>query len=351
MTARAIDLLDRLIATPSLSRQENATADLLEGFLRDNGVSPSRLKNNVWAISQNFDRSKPILMLNSHHDTVRPASGYTIDPFSPLHRDDRIYGLGSNDAGASLVSLVETFLRLNSADTGVNLILAATAEEEVSGKSGIEMLLAHLRDRDLMPDMAIVGEPTSLRAATAERGLMVLDCTAHGKSGHAARGEGINAIYSAIADIELLRGLKFDKTSAVLGDIKISVTQIEAGTQHNVIPDRCSFVIDVRTTDAYTNPEIASLIAQAINSECVPRSTRLNASAISEDHPLAAAAIRLGAVPFVSPTLSDRALMRGIPALKIGPGDSARSHTADEFVFEHEISDAIKFYQTLISTL
>lgn len=351
MTERAISLLDRLIATPSLSRHESDTADLLEEHLRKNGVSPRRLKNNVWAIGEHFDKQKPTLLLNSHHDTVKPASSYTMDPFSPVHRDGKIFGLGSNDAGASVVSLTETFLQLDQRDLNINLILAITAEEEVSGHDGIELLYAHLLSENLSPDMAIVGEPTTLNAAIAERGLMVMDCVSRGKSGHAARNEGVNAIYKAIADIETLRNFKFEKTSPLLGDIKISVTQIEAGTQHNVVPDKCSFVIDVRTTDAYTNAETAALISQAISSDSSVRSTRLNASVIAADHPLVRAAESLGAETFISPTLSDRALMKGLPALKIGPGDSARSHTADEFVYEAEIEAAIKFYQQLILSL
>ena len=351
MTPRAITLLDRLIATQSLSRQENNTADLLERHLCENGVTPCRLKNNVWTVSSNFDRNKPVLLLNSHHDTVRPAAGYTLDPFTPLHREGKIFGLGSNDAGASLVSLVETFLQLRDENLNINLILALTAEEEISGHDGIELLLTHLAAEHLTPDMAVVGEPTLLKAAIAERGLMVIDCISRGKSGHAARNEGINAIYDAMADIERLRNFTFEKTSPLLGDIKLTVTQIEAGTQHNVVPDRCSFVADVRTTDAYTNEETAAIISGAIKSEATPRSTRLNASAIPENHPLVMAAKSLGAETFVSPTLSDRALMKNIPALKIGPGDSARSHTADEFVFESEITDAIVFYKQLILSL
>lgn len=351
MTERPISLLRQLIATPSLSRDEERTADILVGFLRENGVDAQRCVNNVWALSADYDPARPTLLLNSHHDTVKPAASYTIDPFTPIVRDGRLYGLGSNDAGGSVVALIETFLQLHKAHLGVNLLLAITAEEEVSGKNGIELLLSELRERMIKVDMAIVGEPTSLQAAVAERGLMVIDCTAHGVSGHAARSEGVNAIYRAIADIEILRNFVFDKVSSVLGDIKISVTQIEGGTQHNVVPDRCSFVADIRTTDAYSNAEVADILADALTSEIKPRSTRLNASVISSGHPLVRAAESLGASTFVSPTMSDRALLRGIPALKIGPGDSARSHTADEYINISEIHEAIDFYIKLINAL
>lgn len=351
MIQQAFDLLDRLIATPSISRDESATADIIENHLISNGVDAKRLKNNIWAVSDNYDSSRPTLLLNSHHDTVKPVAGYTRNPFTPSHSDGRIFGLGSIDAGGSVVSLIESFIRLHKTPLSVNLVLAITAEEEVSGRNGIELLLSYFKDNALKIDMAIVGEPTCLNAAVAERGLMVVDCVSEGISGHAARNEGINAIYKAIDDIEHLRNFKFDRTSSTLGDIKISVTQIEAGTQHNVVPDKCSFVADIRTTDAYTNEEIISILKKDIQSGLTPRSTRLNASVIDLNHPLVKAAVDLGATTFVSPTLSDRALMHGIPALKIGPGDSARSHTADEYIFENEIEQAIAFYQQLILSL
>lgn len=351
MIQQAFDLLDRLIATPSISRDESATADIIENHLISNGVDAKRLKNNIWAVSDNYDSSRPTLLLNSHHDTVKPVAGYTRNPFTPSHSDGRIFGLGSIDAGGSVVSLIESFIRLHKTPLSVNLVLAITAEEEVSGRNGIELLLSYFKDNALKIDMAIVGEPTCLNAAVAERGLMVVDCVSEGISGHAARNEGINAIYKAIDDIERLRNFKFDRTSSTLGDIKISVTQIEAGTQHNVVPDKCSFVADIRTTDAYTNEEIISILKKDIQSGLTPRSTRLNASVIDPNHPLVKAAVDLGATTFVSPTLSDRALMHGIPALKIGPGDSARSHTADEYIFENEIEQAIAFYQQLILSL
>lgn len=351
MNTSAVSLLDRLIATPSLSRHETATADIIEEDLRSAGVDAQRMFNNVWAVSRSFDPSKPTLLLNSHHDTVRPASSYTIDPFTPLHRDGRIYGLGSNDAGASAVSLITVFKALHEQPLGINLVLAITAEEEVSGSNGIEAMLKHLAAGDIHIDMAIVGEPTAMQAAVAERGLLVLDCTAHGVSGHAAQAEGVNAIYKALEDIRRLQHLKFDRSSDTLGDIRISTTMISAGTQHNVTPDRCTFVVDVRTTDAYTNAETLTIISENLSSDVKARSTRLQASVIDAAHPLVAAARRLGAFTFVSPTMSDRALMHGIPALKIGPGDSARSHAADEYILESEITEAIDFYQRLILSI
>lgn len=351
MNDSALRLLDRLIATPSLSRDESVTADIIENELRGCGIAPRRLMNNVWAVCENYSADKPTLLLNSHHDTVRPSQSYTLDPFSPLHRDGRIYGLGSNDAGGSLVSLVECFKLLRNRPLSVNLVLALTAEEEVSGANGIESLLKHFDETGLKIDMAIVGEPTGMKAAIAERGLVVLDCCARGVSGHAARDEGDNAIIRALDDIALLRSFRFERTSPTLGDVKMTVTQINAGTQHNVIPDRCDFVVDIRTTDAYSNREMVDIINSALQSDVKARSTRLQASAISCEHPLVKAATLLGIETFVSPTLSDRALMHGIPALKIGPGESSRSHSADEYILECEIDRAIDIYQQIITSL
>ena len=351
MNDSALRLLDRLIATPSLSRDESVTADIIENELRGCGIAPRRLMNNVWAVCENYSADKPTLLLNSHHDTVRPSQSYTLDPFSPLHRDGRIYGLGSNDAGGSLVSLVECFKLLRNRPLSVNLVLALTAEEEVSGANGIESLLKHFDETGLKIDMAIVGEPTGMKAAIAERGLVVLDCCARGVSGHAARDEGDNAIIRALDDIALLRSFRFERTSPTLGDVKMTVTQINAGTQHNVIPDRCDFVVDIRTTDAYSNREMVDIISYALQSDVKARSIRLRASAISCEHPLVKAATLLGIETFVSPTLSDRALMHGIPALKIGPGESSRSHSADEYILEREIDRAIDIYQQIITSI
>lgn len=348
----AIELLVRLIATPSLSGEESGTADILAAELTARGVAVRRHHNNIYAISQGFDATKPTLMLNSHQDTVKPSPAYTRNPFEPTIEDGRIYGLGSNDAGASLVSLLTTFC--NHYDTSAlpyNLLLALTAEEENMGERGMRSFLPHLQEEGLKVDMVLVGEPTSMQAATAERGLVVLDCTAHGKSGHAARNEGENAIYKAMCDIERLRNFRFERVSEQLGDIKISVTQISAGTQHNIVPDECRFVADVRTTDAYTNEEVVELLQSALECDVVPRSTRVRASAISLAHPLVKAAQAIGRTAFVSPTTSDRAIMQGLAALKMGVGESSRSHTADEYVLISEIEEGIALYDKLLDKL
>lgn len=347
----AVALLRRLIAVPSFSREENGTADIWEEWLKSCGVeNVERLHNNVFAIASGFNPATPTLMLNSHHDTVRPASSYTRDPFLPEIVDGKLYGLGSNDAGASGVALASTFLDLKDHKAlPVNLILAITAAEEVMGENGMRAFLPHLAKRGLTPDMVIVGEPTGMQPAIAERGLLVLDGVAHGKSGHAARNEGINALYRAIDDISRLRDFSTPIVSDILGPIKVSVTMINAGTQHNVVPDRCTYVVDVRTTDAYTNPETVELLRETVKwSDLTPRSTRVHASVIPHDHPLVVSATGLGLTPFISPTTSDMALMHGIHSLKIGPGESSRSHTADEFVLIDEINEALHLYPRLI---
>ena len=346
--------LQRLIATPSYSREENATADLWQSWLTNHGAGDvKRFHNNVYVTGKHFDSSKPLLMLNSHHDTVRPAASYTRNPFSPDIEGNRLYGLGSNDAGASGVALASAFLELNNLpDLPVNLLLAITAEEEVMGELGMRAFLPHLAEEELTPHMVIVGEPTGMQPAIAERGLVVLDCVASGKSGHAAREEGINAMYRAIEDIGALRNFTPDKVSQVLGNIKVSVTMMECGTQHNVVPDRCKYVADVRTTDAYSNEATVELLRQCVKwSELTPRSTRVRASVINREHPLVKAAEGQGKIPFVSTTTSDMALMHGIPSLKIGPGDSSRSHTADEFVLISEIEEAIATYTSMIANI
>lgn len=345
-------LLDRLIATPSLSGDEAGTADELSAFLRAYGVEPYRLHNNVWAVSEGYDVAKPTLLLNSHHDTVRPAVGYTLDPFTSLHRDGRIYGLGSNDAGGSVVTLAALFLHhRDTSQLPFNLVLALTAEEETMGARGMRAMLEEFSMRNIAISMALVGEPTGMQPAIGERGLVVLDCTAYGRSGHAARAEGENALYKALDDIATLRKYRFERTSEVLGDIKISVTQIEAGSQHNIIPAECRFVVDVRTTDAYSNEEVVALLQSAVGAELRPRSTRIRASAIATSHPLVEAAVRSGGECFISPTTSDRALMSGIAALKIGVGRSERSHTADEYVEEREIIEGLERYEVLLAEL
>lgn len=345
-TTEAIDLLQALIATPSPSRGEERTAELLFAFLAERGAEPQRLHNNVWARSARFDTGRPTLLLCSHHDTVRPAAGYTRDPYVPAIEGDRLYGLGSNDAGASLICLAQTFLTLRDCALPFNLLLALAAEEECSGERGMRALLPALG----RIDMGLVGEPTAMRAAVGERGLVVLDCTARGRSGHAARGEGVNALYIALDDIASLRTFRFERESPLLGPVGIAVTQIEAGTQHNVVPDTCRFVVDVRTTDAYTNEQTVALLRSAMRSEAVPRSTRIRASALDRAHPLARAAAADGRETFVSPTTSDMALM-SFPTLKLGPGDSARSHTADEYVLLSEIAEGIAAYGNYIEKL
>ena len=328
-------MLKKLIATPSVSRDEARTADLLAAFLAERGATPERLANNVWVRSEGFDPARPTLLLNSHHDTVRPAASYTRDPYAPTVEDGRLYGLGSNDAGASVVCLVETFLTFRARALPFNLVLGISAEEECMGER---------------VDMALVGEPTGMQAATGERGLIVLDCTAHGKSGHAARGEGVNALYIALDDIARLRSFRFERESELLGPVGIAVTQIEAGTQHNVVPDTCRFVVDVRTTDAYSNEETIEILRAALRSDAVPRSTRIRAAAVGGEHPLVKAAVAAGRETYVSPTTSDRTLMP-FPALKMGPGQSSRSHTADEFVLLGEIAEGIAIYEKYIEKL
>lgn len=346
----AVDLLRELIATPSFSRQEEKTADIWEKWLQDNGVTETtRIHNNVFAVAPGFDPRRKTLMLNSHHDTVKPSASYTRNPFSADIEDGRLYGLGSNDAGGAGVALASTYLDLRLSSLSFNLIFAITAAEEVMGEYGMRAFLPYLAEKGLTPDAVIVGEPTGMRAAVAERGLLVLDCETPGISGHAARNEGINAIYRAMEDIEILRNFRPEKVSEVLGQIKVSVTMINAGTQHNVVPDKCSFVTDIRTTDAYSNEETVNLLRDTVKwSSLTPRSTRVHASVIPESHPLVRRAKELGIETFVSPTTSDMALMHGIPSLKIGPGESSRSHTADEFILLSEINDALLTYPKLL---
>ena len=342
----AVELLKQLIATPSRSRDEARTADLLHAFLAQRGAAPERLANNVWARAEGFDPARPTLLLNSHHDTVRPAASYTRDPYAPTVEDGKLYGLGSNDAGASVVCLLETFLTFRTRPLPFNLVLGISAEEECMGENGIRALLPALGK----VDMALVGEPTGMQAATGERGLVVLDCTAHGRAGHAARDEGINALYIAADDIAWLRGYRFERCSPLLGPIRMTATQIEAGTQHNVVPAECRFVVDVRTTDAYTNEETVEIVRRHMRSEAVPRSTRIRASAVAPEHPLVGAAAALGVERFVSPTTSDMALM-AFPSLKMGAGDSARSHTADEYVLRSEVEQGVEGYIRYIAEL
>lgn len=341
--SEATELLKKLIRIPSISREEGLCADLIENYIAENGYTVSRLKNNVWTIASGFDGNRPTLLLNSHIDTVKPVDGWTFDPFIPTEKDGKIYGLGSNDAGASVVALLHTFFLLSQENQPYNLIFSATAEEELSGKDGIELLLKELPKIDF----AIVGEPTNMQLAVAEKGLMVLDCTAHGKAGHAARNDGENAIYKALADIEWFRNYRFPNVSEFLGEVKMSVTQINAGTQHNVVPDRCTFVVDIRSNELYSNEEILEEIKKHISCDAVPRSTRLSSSATPFNHPIIVKAKETGREIYGSPTLSDQALMP-FPSVKIGPGKSSRSHTADEFVEIKEIEQGIKTYFQLL---
>ena len=343
-----IELLRRMIATPSVSREEERTADLLAEFLTSRGVDPvHRSHNNVWARNRWFDPAKPTILLNSHHDTVKPNSAYTRDPFAPDIEAGKLYGLGSNDAGASVVSLIAAFLHFYEAEgLRYNLCLALTAEEEVSGRNGIESILPKLGELSF----AIVGEPTGMELAIAERGLMVLDCVAHGKAGHAARNEGDNAIYRAMQDIEWFRTYRFPQESQLFGNVKMSVTVINAGTQHNVVPAECRYTVDVRVTDRYTNEEVLEIVRSHVASDVTPRSTRLKPSYIDPSHPIVAAGLALGRHTYGSPTTSDQALL-SIPSLKMGPGDSARSHSADEFVYVAEIEAGIDQYIAMLEAV
>ena len=346
------DLLSRMIATPSFSRDEGGTADIIYEYLACRGAGPQRHLNNIWVLSPGFDPSRPTLLLNSHHDTVKPAASYTRDPFMPSVEDGCLYGLGSNDAGASVVSLISVFLELRESALPFNMLLAITAEEEVGGENGMRAFLPMLAERGITIDCAIVGEPTAMQPAVAERGLVVLDCVTPGVTGHAARGEGINAIYRAMEDIELLRTYEFPSVSQVLGPVSVNITQINAGWQHNAIPDECKWVTDIRTTDAQSNEEVVSLLRSRVRwSTLTPRSTRVRASVISDSHPLVRNAVSLGMTPFVSPTTSDMSLMHGFPSLKIGPGQSSRSHSADEYICLNEIAEAIDTYGSMIKSL
>ena len=345
-TSEALELLRRMISIPSFSREEKACADLIEHYIEEEGYIPSRIGNNVWILGSNYDSSKPTLLLNSHIDTVKPVDGWNFDPFLPVENEGKLYGLGSNDAGASVVSLLQVFFLLSKEKQTYNLIFAASAEEEISGSNGMENLLKELPKIDF----AIVGEPTNMQLAVAEKGLMVLDCIARGKAGHAARNEGENAIYKALADIEWFRNYRFPNVSEFLGEVKMSVTQINAGTQHNVVPDRCTFVVDIRSNELYSNEEILEEIKKHISCDAVPRSTRLSSSATPLNHPIIVKAKETGREIFGSPTLSDQALMP-FPSVKIGPGKSSRSHTADEFVEIKEIEQGISVYYELLSGL
>lgn len=339
----AVELLRELIATPSVSRDEQAAADVMERRMRSYGLQVHRHLNNLWTLSPDWDDERPTLLLNAHIDTVKPAVSWTRDPFAPTLEGDTLYGLGSNDCGGGLTTLLQVFRYLTLRPQSYNLIYLASAEEEVSGKDGISSVLP------LLPhvDVAIVGEPTGMQPAIAEKGLMVLDLIAHGRSGHAARNEGVNAIYEALDDIRWIRDYKFQKVSPLLGPTKMTLTVIHAGTQHNVVPDLCTMLVDVRPNEYYRNEELCQFIQEHVHSEVHAHSFRLHSSHIAEDHPIIIRCKELGLVPFGSPTLSDQALMP-FPSFKLGPGESARSHSADEFIRLPEMQQAIDIYIALL---
>ena len=339
----AVELLKKLIATPSVSRNEKDAADIMEQTIRSYGFEPQREANNLWIIDPHYDESRPTLLLNAHIDTVKPVASWSRNPFSPDVEDGVLYGLGSNDCGGGLCSLLQIFRMLTEKPQSYNLIYLASAEEEVSGKDGITRalpLLPHI-------DLAIVGEPTGMNPAVAEKGLMVLDVIAHGKSGHAARNEGVNAIYEALDDMRWIRDYKFEKVSEFLGPTKMTLTVVNAGTQHNVIPDKCTMLVDIRTNEFYDNEEVYEFIRQHLKSEVKAHSFRLKSSRIDLEHPLIKKCVAMGMKPFGSPTLSDQALMH-FPSFKLGPGESSRSHSANEFIRISEIRDAIAKYETLL---
>ena len=355
----AVELLKKLIATPSVSRNEKDAADIMEQTIRSYGFEPQREANNIWIIDPHYDESRPTLLLNAHIDTVKPVASWTRDPFMPsiemvsektsseeggtTQEYETLFGLGSNDCGGGLCSLLQIFRMLTEKPQRYNLIYLASAEEEVSGKDGITRalpLLPHI-------DLAIVGEPTGMNPAVAEKGLMVLDVIAHGKSGHAARNEGVNAIYEALDDMRWIRDYKFEKVSEFLGPTKMTLTVVNAGTQHNVIPDKCTMLVDIRTNEFYDNEEVYKFICQHLKSEVKAHSFRLKSSRIDPEHPLIKKCVAMGMKPFGSPTLSDQALMH-FPSFKLGPGESSRSHSANEFIRISEIRDAIAKYETLL---
>jgi len=344
----AIALLKQLISTPSFSREEDRTAEIIRECLSRHHVPSEKYLNNVWSKNRYFDNSRPVVLLNSHHDTVRPNAGYSVDPFDPVEADGKLFGLGSNDAGGAVVCLLAAFLYFyDRQDLPFNLVFAATAEEEISGHQGVEILLPELPP----VTCGIVGEPTLLKMAVAEKGLLVLDCVAHGVAGHAARNEGVNAIYKAITDIRWFQHFSFPRTSPYLGPVHMAVTSVQTtNTAHNVVPSECCFVVDIRVNEQYTFEELLAEIRLHVGSEITPRSTRLRPSFIDERHPLVLAGRQLGLDAYGSPTCSDRALMN-FPTLKLGPGDSARSHSADEYIFTEEIRQGITVYIQLLEQL
>jgi acetylornithine deacetylase len=348
LQAEVIDLLKELISTPSFSKEEDQTAGILCRFFALRGIVHTRIGNNVYALNKYYDPTRPTVLLNSHHDTVRPNKGYTLDPFAPLEKDGRLYGLGSNDAGGALVALTGTFLYYyEQQDLKYNVAIAASAEEEISGKEGIELILPELKNIVF----GIVGEPTQMQMAIAEKGLLVLDCIAAGQAGHAARNEGVNAIYMALKDVEWFSSFRFPRVSDLLGPVKMSVTVIQTENKaHNVVPPQCSFVADVRVNELYSFEDIMLEIKKHVQAAITPRSLRMRSSMIPVSHELVQAGLRMGRTYYGSPTTSDKALMP-FPALKIGPGDSARSHTADEYIYVEEIRNGLSIYIQLLENV
>ena len=364
-TEEAARLLMRLIETPRVSRDEAAAADIMQGWMEERGLTPCRIGNNIVAVAPGYDPKRETVMLNAHIDTVKPVASWTRDPHKAEIIGDKLYGIGSNDCGGGLVALLQTFrmLREKECGRGFNLVYIASAEEEVSGAGGLTKVIPLLgeiipgfnmqtdRSRPELfahPGLAIVGEPTGMQPAVAEKGLMVVDMTAHGVSGHAARDNGVNAIYKALDDIQWIRDYKFKKISELLGPTKMTLTVINAGTQHNVVPDECRMVIDIRTNERYTNEEVFDIIQRHVSCEVKARSFRLSSSSTPLSHPIVRRCIGEGMTPFGSPTLSDQALMPW-PSLKLGPGDSARSHSADEYICLSEIDNAIRTYMSILS--
>ena len=343
LKAEAIALLKQLIAIPSFSKEESGTADLIANFLAKKGIVPHRQGNNVWAFITSYDEQRPTIWLNSHHDTVKPNSGYTKDPFSATEEEGKLFGLGSNDAGGPLVALIATFCSFIGKEFPFNLVLIASAEEEISGLQGISSLISILPPADLV----LVGEPTQMKLAVAEKGLLVLEGTVIGKAGHAAREEGINAIYLALSDLEKVKNFQFKKISPFLGPTKVSCTIIHAGEQHNTVPELCRYVLDIRINELYTHEEVLEELNSVLTAELVPRSMRLRSSKLPEGHLLQKVANRMGLEMYGSPTLSDQALIP-YPSAKIGPGDSARSHSADEFIFTQEVTSGISTYISIL---
>jgi acetylornithine deacetylase len=345
LTQEAIALLKALIETPSFSSEETQTALLIENWFNQNSIPFERENNNIWAFNKNFDKSKPTLLLNSHHDTVKPNQGYTNDPFEAIVEEGKLFGLGSNDAGGCLVSLIATFTHFYASENlPYNLVMVASAEEESSGKKGLNSVLKHLPELDC----AIIGEPTLMQLAVAEKGLLVLDIVVKGTASHAAHNNPDNPIYNAMPVIEWFKTYQFEKISDVLGPVKMTVTQISAGKQHNVVPAECHLVVDIRVNDKYNNQEILATVKANVAAEVTPRSMHLNASSIPVAHGLVQAGIALGRSTYGSPTLSDQSVI-SCQSLKLGPGESLRSHSANEFIFIKEIEEGIDLYIKILT--